>query len=522
MPSANVFVFGDFNVHHKDWLTYSGGTDRPGELCYNFSISNDLTQIVNFPTRIPDCDSHSPALLHLFLSSDSSICSTMAFPPLGNSDHVVVSVSIDFPVNAKQDAPFHRVAYDYSRADWDGLRDHLSASTAASEFCEWVHVGIDVYIPHRKYQVKPHSSPWFSAACAAAIVHRNHFFRLYQQNKSSESKVKFRQASNRCERVLETAKLAYATKTKESITSQKLGSRDFWRIANSVINKGKSARPPLFNGPEVLSSASDKAELFAKNFSKNSNLDDSDISLPDFPSRTNLKLQNISITPKMVNKVITNLDSSKASGPDCIPVVVLKNCEPELSYILAKLFNKCLKESCFPDCWKVSSVVPVFKNVGERSTAKNYRPVSLLSVVSKVFEKLVNNRIVDQLEKCGLFSDFQYGFRSSRSTADLLTVVSDRIARAFNRSGATRAVALDISKAFDRVWHAGLLHKLKSYGISGQIFGLISSFPSVPQGSILGPTLFLLYINDLPDDVICNIAIYADDTTLYSKCNGNN
>ena len=93
-----------------------------------------------------------------------------------------------------------------------------------------------------------------------------------------------------------------------------------------------------------------------------------------FPSRTNLKLHNISITPKMVNKVITNLDS-KASGPDFIPVVVLKNCEPELSYILAKLFNKCLKESCFPD----SSVVPVFKNVGERSTAKNYRPVSLLS-----------------------------------------------------------------------------------------------------------------------------------------------
>ena len=282
-PSANVFVFGDFNVHHKDWLTYCGGTDRPGELCYN-----DFTQIVNFPTRIPDCDSHSPALLDLFLSSDASICSTMAFPPLGNSDHVFVSVSIDFPLHAK---------------------------------------------------------------------------------------------------------------------------------------------------------------LFAKNFSKNSNLDDSGISLPVFPSRTNLKLHNISITPKMVKKVIMNLDSSESSGPDCIPVVVLKNCEPELSYILAKLFNKCLKESCFPDCWKVSSVVPVFRNVGERSTAKNYRPVSLLSVVSKVFEKLVNNRIVDHLEKCGLFSDFHYGFRSSRSTADLLTVVSDRIARAFNRSGATRAVALDISKA---------------------------------------------------------------------------
>ena len=148
-------------------------------------------------------------------------------------------------------------------------------------------------------------------------------------------------------------------------------------------------------------------------------------------------------------------------------MVVLKNCEPELSYILAELFNKCQKESCFPDCWKVSSVVPVLKNVGERSIAKNYRPVSVPSVVGKIFEKLVNNKIVNHLEKCRLFSDFQYDFRSSRSTADLLTVVSDRIAKAFNRSGATRAVALDISKAFDRVWHAGLLHKLRSYGISG-------------------------------------------------------
>ena len=132
-------------------------------------------------------------------------------------------------------SPFHCIAYDYSCADWDSLHDHLrdvpwedifklGASAAASEFCEWVQVGIDVYIPHRKYQVKPHSSPWFSAACAAAIVYRNHFFCLYKQNKSSESKVKIRQASNRCKNVLEAAKLAYADKTNGFITSQKLDS----------------------------------------------------------------------------------------------------------------------------------------------------------------------------------------------------------------------------------------------------------------------------------------------------------
>ena len=128
----------------------------------------------------------------------------------------------------------------------------------------------------------------------------------------------------------------------------------------------------------MLSSASNKAKLFAENFSKNSNFDDRGISVPVFPSITNLKLQNISVSPKMVKKVIINFDLSKASGPDSIPVGVLKNCEPELSCILAELFNKYLKESCFLDCFKVSSVVPVFKNVGERSMAKNYHPVFFL------------------------------------------------------------------------------------------------------------------------------------------------
>ena len=125
--------------------------------------------------------------MNLFTSSDTSICSTVAFPLLGNSNHVVASVSIDFLSNSKWDGLFHCIAYDYSHSDWDGLQDHLrdvswedifklSASVAASEFCEWVQVDIDVYIPHHKYQVKPHSSPWFSVACAAVIVYRNNFF----------------------------------------------------------------------------------------------------------------------------------------------------------------------------------------------------------------------------------------------------------------------------------------------------------------------------------------------------------
>ena len=185
-PSPNAFVFGDFNVHHKNSLTYSAGKDQPGELCYNFSNSNDLIQMVYFLTQIPNCDSHSP---------------------------------------------------DYSHADLDGFGDHfrdvpwedifkLGASAAPSEFCKWVPVGNDVQSLIKN--IRSSLIHLHSAACAPAIVQRNHFFRLHQMDKSSDSKSTFRQTTNCWTRVLEAAKLAYANKTKGSITSKKLSSQDFW------------------------------------------------------------------------------------------------------------------------------------------------------------------------------------------------------------------------------------------------------------------------------------------------------
>ena len=140
----------------------------------------------------------------------------------------------------------------------------------------------------------------------------------------------------------------------------------------------------------MLPSEDDKAKLFTGNVSGSTNLDDSGIPLTAFLTRTNMKLQNISLTPEPVYMVITNLDLLNAYGPDCITVVDLKKCEPELSYTLAELFNMCLKESCFTDCWKILSVVPVFRNVEDGSTAKSYCPFSLLSVVSKIFENFTN------------------------------------------------------------------------------------------------------------------------------------
>ena len=141
-----------------------------------------------------------------------------------------------------------------------------------------------------------------------------------------------------------------------------------------------------------------------------------------------------------------------------------------------KTIQQVLVGVLFPACWKAASVVPIFKNYGERSESSNYRPISLLTIISKVFESLINKHLISHLESNNLLSDHQYGFRSSRSTADLLTVITDRFYRALDKCGEAKAIALDISKAFDNVWHSGLLHKLLSYGVSGNVFNIIESF----------------------------------------------
>ena len=247
---------------------------------------------------------------------------------------------------------FYHIACDYSFADWDCLCDHLrdilwedifklSTSAAVSEFCEWVQVGIDLYIPHCKYQIKPHTSPWFWAACAVPIVHGNHFFHLYQ-HKSSEAKVNFRQASNCCKRVLEAAKECQSVLQRSPSFLRNLVLRTFGKCLIVFSAKINLLFILYLMAQRCCFLLLIMQNCLLKTFSRILILM-TWVSL--YPSRTNLKLYNISITPKIVKKVIMALDLSKASGPDCIPVVLLKNYEPEVSYILVDLFNMCLKES---------------------------------------------------------------------------------------------------------------------------------------------------------------------------------
>ena len=351
-PNANIFVFGDFNIHHQVWLKISKGIDASGIYTYNFALSHSLHQIIEFPTRFPDRSDQSPSLIDLFLSSNPDICNASSEAPLGNSDHVVISVLVSLNCKAAHEKSYHRTLLSYEQGDWDSFRDFLRdvpwsdvfahpAEKCAKEVSSWLSSGIEAFIPSHKYRVKPHSSPWFSPACATAIAHRNYYFHKYQRNSSIENKNLFTKARYSCKSILKDAKL-YQQRVHDQIISQRIGSRGFWRIIKSIRNSKKSSIPPLFNGPEVLSSSKDKAELFSNLFSSNSTLDDSDHAIPEFPSRTDKTIDFCDITPSKVSTIIRNLDPSKATGPDGIPIILFQKCSPELSPILSRLYNKCL------------------------------------------------------------------------------------------------------------------------------------------------------------------------------------
>ncbi len=275
----------------------------------------------------------------------------------------------------------------------------------------------------------------------------------------------------------------------------------------------------------------DKANIFVNKFASNSNVDSVGMPPPLPADLSEPRMPPFFLSVGDVQRALALLDPRKAYGPDGVPPIVLRECSRELAPVLARLFCLILQTSIFPSLWKVAVVQPVPKK-GYPADPANYRPIALTSALSKLFETLINRKLISHLEKHLLLSDHQYGFRSSRSCGDLLAYVTHVWASSLKRFGESLAVALDISKAFDRVWHAKLIAKLPSNRLcnlfssflTGRIISVrvdghaSNSLPinsGVPQGSVLSPTLFLLFINDLLSSTSNPVHSYADDSTLH-------
>ena len=234
--------------------------------------------------------------------------------------------------------------------------------------------------------------------------------------------------------------------------------------------------------------------------------------------------------------MIQNLDPNKAHGHDQISIRMLKHCSTSICKPLEIIFNRCLETGMFPNDWKKGNVVPAFKK-GDKQILKNYRSISLLPVCGKIFEKLIFNEMFKFFIENDLITPNQSGFKPGDSCINQLLSITHDIYKSFDCGYEVRGVFLDISKAFDKVWHDGIIFKLKQNGISGKLHkhlhdflvnrkqrvvlnGQVSSWANVksgvPQGSILGPLLFLIYISDLPKGLSSNAKLFADDTSLFS------
>ena len=376
------------------------------------------------------------------------------------------------------------------------------------------------------------------------IIVRNRLHKKAKKKNTEAAWRKFRIARNRVISKIRRAKEKMHKKNAAFLkTNQNRSPKAWWKTIKQFYNtKGKQSdlSHPLIVNDAILTTEKDKADALNAFFAAQSTLEDTDQELPMIYPLNKNTLEHINITSNNVKLILENLRPSKASGPDNINPMILKKTATTISPILAHIFNFSLRSGTFPTKWKLANVTPLFKK-GDKQRCENYRPISLLSILSKVLERCVFIQVFSFFQENGIITKLQAAYTTNSCTEYQLLEIYDKIITSLDKGKMVRFVFCDISKAFDRVWHKGLLHKLERAGICGSLHKWFESYltdrsqqvcikgvksdplfinAGVPQGSILGPLLFILYINDITEEVTIPIRLYADDSTMFTI--GNN
>ncbi len=369
--------------------------------------------------------------------------------------------------------------------------------------------------------------------------------------KNSRLETDYKNYKQKCQEInslIRERKENYNSTLIDNLDESNTNSKEYYSLIKKFLgNKYPSNIPTLFDPVtnKHAVNSNDKACTFLNIFSKKYHQDVIRPIPQNFQNRTNAILDKVETNPNEILKYLKNLDVSKACGPDNITNRMLKLSADSLCVPLSQLINKIFDCKKYPANWKIGIIVPLHKK-DKKDNPNNYRPVTLLSTISKICEKVIFDRMFDHIDSHNLLYEQQSGFIKGHSTHDQLLAIVHYLHENIESGKSVKAVFLDITAAFDSVPHNLLLHKLKSYGFQGSLLELINSYlhnrkvqvrvrnslseltkdnyinAGVAQGSLLGPLMFLLYINDLPDNISSNMFLYADDSSIYRSFDHNN